>query len=140
MSAFLQAFARSFAQLDRETLDRLEQLYTSDIEFIDPLHELHGLPRVRDYFAQLYVNARDIRYDFHGFDEVAPGQGYLRWTLSFRHPRLNGGETIHTSGCSHLCWNERVYRHRDYYDAGALLYEHLPLMGRVIAWLKRRLA
>ena len=25
-------------------------------------------------------------------------------------------------------------------DAGALLYEHLPLLGSVIAWMKRRLA
>ncbi|QHF41154.1 transcriptional regulator [Pseudomonas sp. S34] len=31
------------------------------------------------------------------------------------------------------------YRHRDYFDAGALLYEHLPVLSRAIAWLKRRL-
>jgi ketosteroid isomerase-like protein len=140
MSAFLQTFAQAFAQLDRGTLDRLEQLYSPDIEFIDPLHALHGLPRVRAYFAQLFANAHNIRYDFHGFDEIAPGQGYLRWTLTFTHPRLNGGAPVRTDGCSHLLWHDRVYRHRDYYDAGALLYEHLPVMGCVIAWLKRRLA
>ena len=31
------------------------------------------------------------------------------------------------------------YRHRDDFDAGALHYEHLPVLGREIAWLKRRL-
>ncbi|PPK38927.1 transcriptional regulator [Pseudomonas laurylsulfatiphila] len=30
-------------------------------------------------------------------------------------------------------------RHRDYLDAGALLYKCLPVLGRAMAWLKRRL-
>ena len=47
---------------------------------------------------------------------------------------------FHPEHTAHLPWRERVYRHRDYFDAGALLYEHLPLLGSVIAWLKRRLA
>ena len=55
------------------------------------------------------------------------------------HPRLAGGQLIEVEGCSFLLWRDRVYRHRDYFDAGALLYEHLPVLGRVIAWLKRRM-
>ena len=35
---------------------------------------------------------------------------------------------------------DRVHFHQDYFDAGALLYEHLPLMGGAIRWLKGRLA
>ncbi|MBI3907331.1 MAG: transcriptional regulator [Pseudomonas fluorescens] len=31
------------------------------------------------------------------------------------------------------------YRHRDDFDAGSLHYEHLPVLGRAIARLKRRL-
>ncbi|PYY71356.1 transcriptional regulator [Pseudomonas jessenii] len=30
------------------------------------------------------------------------------------------------------------YHHRDHLDAGALLYEHLPMLGPVVARLKRR--
>lgn len=60
--------------------------------------------------------------------------------MHFRHPRLRGGAPISVDGCSHLLWWDKVYQHRDYFDAGAMLYEHLPLMGGVIAWLKRRLA
>ena len=29
---------------------------------------------------------------------------------------------------------------RDYFDAGALLYQHVPLLGAAIRWLQRRLA
>ena len=50
------------------------------------------------------------------------------------------GVPIQVCGCSYLQWRNKVHLHRDYFDAGALLYEHLPLLGRTIGWLKRRLA
>jgi hypothetical protein len=60
--------------------------------------------------------------------------------MSYRHPRLAGGQCDSSQRLLALCcWRDKVYRHRDYFDAGALLYEHLPVLGRVIAWLKRRM-
>lgn len=140
MSAYLQRFAQAFAKLDASRLGELDELYSVDIHFQDPLHRIEGLTALREYFAQLYANASDVRYDFHAFDEVAPGEGYLRWTLHFRHPRLASGAPIALQGCSHLRWTDRVHHHQDFFDAGALLYEHLPLLGPAVRWLKRRLA
>mgnify|MGYP006198060143 CR=1 FL=1 len=54
--------------------------------------------------------------------------------------RLAGGQPITLQGCSCLHWRDRVHFHQDYFDAGALLYEHLPVMGTAIRWLKGRLA
>lgn len=140
MSEFLRGFAERFAALDKDSLDQLDELYSDDVRFQDPLHEVQGLGAVRRYFAELYANVDALHFEFHGFDQVADGEGYLRWTMHFRHPRLRGGAPISVDGCSHLLWWDKVYQHRDYFDAGAMLYEHLPLMGGVIAWLKRRLA
>ncbi|PYC28363.1 transcriptional regulator [Aquipseudomonas alcaligenes] len=140
MSEFLRRFATEFAALDASNLQRLGQLYSDDVLFRDPLHEVRGLPALQRYFAELYANVGRLEFDFHGFDQVVDGEGYLRWTMHFRHPRLRGGARISVDGCSHLLWWDKVYQHRDYFDAGAMLYEHLPLMGGVIAWLKRRLA
>ncbi|WP_339487784.1 nuclear transport factor 2 family protein [Pseudomonas sp. EL_65y_Pfl2_R95] len=140
MSDFLRNFATDFAALNKHNLDQLNQLYSDDAVFQDPLHKIHGLGNIRQYFAELYANVSDLTFDFHGIDSVNNGEGYLRWTMSYRHPRLAGGDLIRVDGCSHLLWNSKVYQHRDYFDAGSLLYEHLPVMGRVIAWLKGRLA
>ncbi|MBV2132628.1 nuclear transport factor 2 family protein [Pseudomonas sp. MAP12] len=141
MIDFLPTFARRFAALDKDSLECLGELYSADALFIDPLHEIRGLAALRRYFAELYANVQELRFEFHGCDEVHEGEGYLRWSMSYRHPRLAGGRPIRVDGCSHLLWQDgRVYRHRDYFDAGALLYEHLPVFGRAIAWLKRRLA
>ncbi|MVV50859.1 nuclear transport factor 2 family protein [Pseudomonas sp. PB120] len=139
MSDFLRRFSRQFADLDKDNLQRLAELYTDDVHFTDPLHEVQGLGNLRIYFAELYANVSELRFDFHGFDQIGEGEGYLRWVMSYRHPRLGGGRLIRVDGCSHLRWRDKVYRHRDYFDAGALIYEHLPLLGRAIAWLKRRM-
>ena len=140
MSDFLRRFATEFAALDAGNLARLGELYSDDVLFRDPLHEVRGLPALQRYFAEMYANVGRLDFDFHGFDQVCDGEGYRRWTMHFRHPRLRGGAPISVDGCSHLLWWDKVYQHRDYFDAGAMLYEHLPLMGGVIAWLKRRLA
>lgn len=141
MSDFLPQFAHTFTGLNKHNLHRLAELYSDEAVFCDPLHEVHGLVNIERYFAQMYANVSALQFDFHALDQVGAGQGYLRWTMSYRHPRLAGGELIAVEGCSHLLWRDaKVYQHRDYFDAGALLYEHLPVLGGVIGWLKRRLA
>ena len=77
------------------------------------------------------VDGREL-VDFYGGHAVA--------ILGYRHPRLARGAPIRVEGCSYLQWRDKVHLHRDYFDAGALLYEHLPLLGGTIGWLKRRLA
>ena len=151
MSDFLHRFAKDFSVLNASNLHRLGHLYSHDVHFRDPLHEICGLKALHDYFEALYANVIEVHFDFHGADHLREGAGYLRWTMRYRHPRLRGGRAIEVQGCSYLEWHqgeghkdlgqqERVYLHQDYFDAGALLYEHVPLMGSVIGWLKRRLA
>ncbi len=141
MTDFLPRFAEGFAALNKDNLESVGELYSQDVSFSDPMHDIQGIAAMRRYFKQLYANVSDLRFDFHAFDEVRAGEGYLIWTMHYSHPRLANGRTIHVEGCSHVKWRDgKVYRHRDYFDAGALLYEHLPVMGRVINWLKKRLA
>ncbi|WP_313712999.1 nuclear transport factor 2 family protein [Pseudomonas sp.] len=140
MSTYLQHFTERFATLGAHNLELLGDLYSEDVTFRDPLHHINGLTALRGYFAQLYANVDELRYSFEGLDEPQPGHGYIRWTLHFRHPRLAGGQPISLQGCSHVRWRGRVHFHQDYFDAGALLYEHVPVMGRPVRWLKSRLA
>ena len=64
----------------------------------------------------------------------------MAWTMFLRHPKLRSGETIRVEGASYLkTRNGRIYYHRDYFDMGAMLYEHLPLLGRVVNTIKHKL-
>ena len=56
------------------------------------------------------------------------------------HPSLRAGDTIRVEGASYLrTHNGKIYYHRDYFDMGAMLYEHLPLLGRIVQRIKKRL-
>ena len=140
-SQFSNEFAEGFAALDKYNLARLADLYDAQIHFTDPLHDVHGLDALRSYCENLYSNVSDLQFEFQQCSGIDEDQALLRWNMRYSHPRLAGGKTICVPGCTLIQFRDgKVYRHIDYYDAGALLYEHLPVLGRIIAWLKRRLA
>ena len=48
-------------------------------------------------------------------------------------------ETLALPGCSVVdIAGEQVLHQRDYYDAGEMIYEHLPLLGWAVRGVKRR--
>jgi len=60
--------------------------------------------------------------------------------MTYRHPRLNGGKDISVQGASRLEFRDgKVIQHRDFFDAGELLYEQVPVLRNVIGLLKRRM-
>lgn len=72
MAEFLHRFAQGFAALNKDNLDQVAELYSDDVSFSDPMHDIHGLAAMQRYFAELYANVRDLHFDFHAFDEVRP--------------------------------------------------------------------
>ncbi|XKH60351.1 nuclear transport factor 2 family protein [Halomonas sediminis] len=140
--AALEAFCAFFKKLDKTCTDDIYKVYTEDVIFVDPLHHIEGREALKSYFATLYDNVQECGFTFH--QQLCQGDSaFVTWTMHFSHPRLGGGKRIDVEGCSRLQFADdgsgRVTRHRDYFDAGAMLYEHLPLMGGTIRWLKRRL-
>lgn len=117
----------------------LAECYAAHIHFRDPFHDIRGLAALTDYFSALYRNVNSIRFDFHPAITTAEFT-IERWTLYYSHPRINRGQEICLEGCSELQWqNQRIIRHQDYFDGGAMLYEHLPLLGWAIRRLKENM-
>ncbi|MDN7133419.1 nuclear transport factor 2 family protein [Vreelandella profundi] len=139
-SAALTAFCNFFNKLDNTCTEKLYEVYTDNIVFNDPLHHIEGRDALERYFATMYENVERCQFTYH-VQQCQGDQGFVTWTMAFVHPKLAGGRTIEIDGCSALTFAEdgRVSKHRDYFDAGAMLYEHLPLMGSIIRWLKKRL-
>ena len=135
-------FKELYNTLNRDTLslEKLTAVYHNDIAFEDCFHNIQGVALMHDYFDNLYENVSSISFDFE--DQWADEYGaMLTWTMSYRHPRLNNGKTISVKGASRLTFKDgKIIGHRDYFDGGALLYEHIPLLKRVIHFLKNRLA
>jgi len=135
-------FKSLYQKLNRNTLsfDELNRVYDDDIVFEDCFHNIKGINELYNYLDNLYENVSFIGFDFE--DQWISDKGaMLTWVMSYQHPRLNSGKIIQVKGASRLMFKDgRICTHRDYFDGGALLYEHIPILKRVIHFLKNRLA
>lgn len=143
----LERFKLLYHTLNAETVSPalLSTCYHSDVIFQDPFHRIEGLPALTQYFMGVYENASSVKFDFHRewHQRTDDGQfSFIRWTMSYRHPRLYGGEQdIIVDGGSELSWqDQRIIYHRDFFDAGQMLYEHLPVLRWAIQKLKDRMS
>ncbi|MFT7009182.1 MAG: hypothetical protein ACJAXJ_003730 [Colwellia sp.] len=137
---WLVNFIDNYSQLSTDNLELLENIYHKDITFIDPLHKVQGFENLQQYFYGLYESLTSCCFTIdHLFEEN--NEAAIYWTMSYQHPKLNSGKLVIVKGHSHIKGeNEKVIYHRDYLDAGVMLYEQLPFIGRVIQWIKAKAA
>lgn len=126
-------FRRVFDTLRPEVPMALADLYAADVVFDDPLHHIEGRDELERYFQRLNAGLIEGRFRF-GDGLVGPGTAILPWTMHLRMRRLR--RPIVVPGCSHLRFGSLVTHQRDYFDAGALIYENIPLLGAIVRRIK----
>ncbi|MFD2228776.1 nuclear transport factor 2 family protein [Alkalimarinus sediminis] len=117
----------------------VDAVYTQDMLFQDSFHRIEGVDELKEYFSALYLNLKSSEFTFHNH-WIGNGSAMLTWTMTYSHPRLNGGREISMEGATEIRFGEKVYYHKDYFDGGSLLYEHVPVLGTVIKQLKKYMA
>lgn len=128
-----------YEQFSAATIARLDDIYTPDIEFRDPVHVMHGSLRLKGYLRGMAGSIS--HYKMRYIDEAVTEYGaYLTWELDYAHRSLRGGDIITVRGMSRLLFTSKVYYHEDSYDLGALLYEHIPGLGFATRRVKQHMA
>tara|TARA_Y100001960_G_C14564903_1_gene772751 strand:+ start:539 stop:958 length:420 start_codon:yes stop_codon:yes gene_type:complete len=128
-----------YQRLSKTNLYLLDDVYHQDVVFEDAAHRLEGWDALQKYFSALYSNVKRCDFDIKEHQQVGDS-GFLTWTMTLEHPKLQKGNKVEVQGVSHLKFaNGRVIYHRDYFDLGEMLYENLPLLGSVIKTIKQRL-
>jgi hypothetical protein len=134
----IERFKSCFKVLPEADLSLLREMYTDEVVFKDPVHEIRGLVGLEDYFANMISDLTDCRFEY--LDEIiGERSAYIKWVMHYRHPRL-GNRPVSVRGVSHLRFGDKIEFHEDVYDMGAMLYEQVPLLGNVTRWLRLRLA
>ena len=130
-----------FNNLRRDALHLVDEFYDENVEFIDPLGSHDGVAAVRKYYAGLYENVTAIRFEFGPMIEEGDTVS-APWQMHLSARTLNGGRPIGVPGISYIRFNlstgKAIY-HRDYFDMGAFIYEHVPVLGSVVRMVNRRL-
>ena len=125
-----------YNRLDSEHLHLLDEIYSADVLFEDPAQRIYGLSALRERMGELYRNVRSCRFTYNTRVE-AQGTAMLEWTMHLRHVRFHPDRELNLPGATLLHFDEGgVYLHRDFYDLGALIYERVPLLGRLIRRIK----
>ena len=134
----LSRFTEYYAMLDTQPPSALAALYHANAVLIDPFGQHRGLSAIQGYFSHLLANVERCRFAIN--TPVCNAQRFaVAWTMHWSHPRLAGGKALELAGCSMVTVEEeRIIYQRDYYDAGEMLYEHLPLLGSAVRGVKRR--
>lgn len=134
----IDRFVDYYAALDKQPPSVLNALYHQNAALIDPFGEHRGLTAIHRYFAHLLTNVDRCRFVID-----APLCGDARfavtWTMHWSHPRIAKGKPLTLAGSSVVnTRDDLIIYQRDYYDAGEMLYEHLPLLGWAVRGVKRR--
>ncbi len=137
MNKRINLIQKIFNEFDGKNLNLLNDFYSQDIVFQDPLHKVEGFSSLQNYYAKIYKNVQSIRFDFQKFvsqdDEVV---GF--WTMSLKAKGLNQGALFEVQGVSVFIFNSenKVKYHRDYLDLGEMVYEKIFGLGFVIKKIK----
>ena len=136
-----ELFKTLYNVFSSDNLERLPELYAEDIVFIDPFHRVEGIVAFEQYFANMYENINSITFEFH--NATFGDQVYHQdWTMTFTHPKINGGKPVEVPGCTRARINDegKITEHQDYFDGGQMLYKQLPVLGSAINYINRRMA
>jgi len=137
-AALINDFKSFFRKPDLAGLDTLERIYTQDVEFHDPLHALHGRLAVKNYLRGLYAGTPDIRFNYLE-EQIGENSATIVWNMGFCHPRLSGGKPLQLRGVTLIRFTEKIYYQEDFYDLGAMLYQHIPVLGTAVRFVNNRL-
>jgi hypothetical protein len=137
---WLSNFVSIYQTLSTNNLDLLANIYHADVTFIDPMHKVEGLDDLFKYFESLYQNLASCSFEIE--DIIAEGhEAAIYWKMTYQHAKLNKGKEVTVYGNSHIKGqNDKVIFHRDYLDLGQMLYEQLPIFGKLTKWIKTKAA
>ena len=121
--------------------NNLKKVYADGVYFRDPFKEIHSEPELEDYLLRTSKAVAEFSMDWRDVAEH-DGDYYFRWIMSVKLKRDGKNQPPNlTTGISHVRFGPdgTVIFHQDYFDAGAFLYEKIPVLGSEIRFIKKRI-
>lgn len=135
----IEKLTHFYRSLTKESLSDLPLIYSNNVSFVDPIGKHEGLPTLSNYFQALLENTTLCTFEIQEANQVK-NSIYLVWEMHYAHPKLAKGKTLMLEGMSRLTVEQdKVVFQQDYYDLGAMLYEHIPLLGSLLRTIKKRI-
>jgi ketosteroid isomerase-like protein len=124
----------------KDDMSLVTEFYHADAVFKDPVGEVKGAENLKAYYSSLYENLKEIKFEFPKTFE-AKDTVIATWIMTISTESLNGGEPVRVEGSSVITFDAdgKAIYHRDYFDLGEMVYEHIPFVGFLVRKVKKRL-
>lgn len=137
--AAVQRFQDFYAEITPDSVaSKTGGLYADNVFFNDTLKTLNGRAAVQAYFLKTtshteFVRARVVDVAHSGANT------YVRWEMDVKF--RGGREPVRTVGMTLLRFDGagQVVLHQDFWDPAAGFYEHLPVLGGILRWIRSRI-
>lgn len=131
---WIDEFINKINSLEKNNIRNiLLDIYTDDVLFIDPVKTLRGLEELTEYFENLYKSVNKCHFTIEKYRPNGVCHS-LQWVMHLEHAKISRNREIIIEGASFIEFKDnKVCYHRDYYDLGALVYEHIPVLGPIIS-------
>lgn len=122
----LQQFYEALPVERERALDRLGDIFAADVHFRDPFRDTHGIEPLRELFARMFRQYRQV--EFTGFSRDGDDNSFV---LTYdMHLRMAVGPMFVTHMASVVRGRDgRVAELVDYYDFPSALASPVPLLG-----------
>jgi len=137
----LDCIVRAFEAITPQSVASLGDIYCERVHFKDPFNDVHGLAAVQRIFDHMFVALQSPR--FIVTRRVVDGTHcFLVWEFRFffRGFGKSVEQCVVGSSSLQLTAEGKILEHRDYWDAAEELYEKMPILGGLMAWLRRRMS
>jgi len=128
-------YAEFLESVSPQTLEDFDQFVGEDVYFSDPFHQVRGIELFKGVFSEMFMKVGPVRFEVSRVFQ-ADREAVLIWEFS----ALLMNRPWIVPGTSHIVFdqNGKVIEHIDYWDSGRYFLMHLPVIGRFVSWLYRR--
>ena len=127
---------------ESRNLELMNDLFTEDLKYIDPMTTVEGRENVKQYFS----NLNDISPYFTAEvrDIISKGDTYVviwKAKVSYKIPSQKASPILDYEGTTVLKFapdSAKAYYHRDYYDHSEVM-EYMPIIGRPVRFLHKQM-
>ncbi len=136
LDAAISAYTRFFETMTDASVEGFRELAAPGVRYRDPFADAKGIDAVIAYMHKWFKDMDGLRFELG--DHAQVGNVVMsHWIMHFRLKKLPRNQWK-VEGMSRITVddNQKVIDQVDYWDSAPLL-EAVPLLGRVVAFLKR---
>lgn len=131
-------YAAFFENLQADTPpSEYAKLVDSNIYFEDPFHNIYGVSAFQEVFEKMFEKVDEPKFVV---DEIVTNENiaYLKWQFTCS----SKGKEYGFEGLSRIAFSKegKVVTHVDYWDAAKNVYTHVPILGKILNYLARKIS